>query len=151
MGHKVKMLIEVDCEDCPFLLDDPASVEWFSQEVLMNQTEDGALYLHSNEVGDTVGRVRVLVVHDWPPRSDTPHEWTDRRCQEIFDLETLLREVGKINNASNVIERIQACIELAEKLSRSSFSDNETSFLGFLNGLAIADRIAQQSANAEKE
>ncbi|MFO0449592.1 MAG: hypothetical protein ACK52I_13200 [Pseudomonadota bacterium] len=148
VGHKVKMLIEVDCEDCAFSLDDPASVEWFAQEVL---TEDGALYLHSNEVGDTVGRVRVLVVHDWPPRSDTPHEWTDRRCQEIFDLETLLREVGKINNASNVIERIQACIELAEKLSRSSFSDNETSFLGFLNGLAIADRIAQQSANAEKE
>ncbi len=56
----------------PVALDDPASVEWFSQEVLMNQTEDGALYLHSNEVGDTVGRVRVLVVHDWPPRSDTP-------------------------------------------------------------------------------
>ena len=84
---------------------------------------------------------------------NTPHAWTDRRCQELFDLETLLREVGKINNASHAIERIQACIEIAEKLSRSSFSDNETSFLGFLNGLAIADRIAQQSAtrfNAEK-
>ncbi len=39
----------------------------------MNQTEDGALYLHSNEVGDTVGRVRVLVVHDWPPSSNTPN------------------------------------------------------------------------------
>jgi hypothetical protein len=73
MGHKVKMLIEVDCEDCAFSLSDPDSVRWFGQEVLMNQTEDGALYLHSNEVGDTVGRVRVLVVHDWPPSSDTPN------------------------------------------------------------------------------
>lgn len=93
---------------------------------------------------------------------NTPYKWTDRRCQELFDLETLLREVGKINNASHAIERIQACIEfaknqafieLAEKLSNHSFSENETSFLGFLNGLAIADRIAQQSAtrfNAEK-
>ena len=67
MGHKVKMLIEVDCENMAFSLDDPDSVQWFGQDVLMNQTEDGALYLHSNEVGDTVGRVRVLVVHDWPP------------------------------------------------------------------------------------
>jgi hypothetical protein len=82
---------------------------------------------------------------------NTPYVWNYRRCQQLFALEKLLLEVGKINNASNVIERIQACIELAEKLSRSSFSDNETSFLGFLNGLAIADRIAQQSANAEKE
>ena len=77
---------------------------------------------------------------------NTPHAWTDRRCQQLFDLETLLREVEKINNASNVIERIQACIKLAEGLNRSSFSENETSFLGFLNGLAIADRIAQQAA-----
>ena len=73
MGHKVKMLIEVDCEDCAFSLGDPDSVRWFGQEVLMNQTEDGALYLHSNEVGDTVGRVRVLVLHDWPPSSNTPN------------------------------------------------------------------------------
>ena len=72
MGHKVKMLIEVECEDVAFSLDDPDSVQWFGQEVLMNQTEDGALYLHSNEVGDTVGRVRVLVVHDWPPKN-TPN------------------------------------------------------------------------------
>lgn len=73
MGHKVKMLIEVDCEDCAFSLDDPDSVQRFGQDVLMNPTEDGALYLHSNEVVGTVGRVRVLVVHDWPPRSNTPN------------------------------------------------------------------------------
>ncbi len=72
MGHKVKMLIEVDCEDCAFSLDDSDSVHWFSQEILMNNTEDGALYLHSNEIGETVGRVRVLVVHDWPP-NNTPN------------------------------------------------------------------------------
>lgn len=72
MGHKLKMLIEVECEYCAFSLDDHDSVQWFGQEVLMNQTEEGALYLHSNELGDTVGRVRVLVVHDWPPKN-TPN------------------------------------------------------------------------------
>jgi hypothetical protein len=73
MGHKIKMLVEVGCEDMAFSLDDPESVQWFCQEVLMNQTDDGALYLHSNEIGDTVGRVRVLAVHDWPPSRDTPN------------------------------------------------------------------------------
>jgi len=68
MGHKVKMLIEVECDHAAFSVDDHESMEWFGQEVLMNQTDAGALYLHSNEVGDTVGRVRVLVVHDWPPK-----------------------------------------------------------------------------------
>jgi hypothetical protein len=68
MGRKIKMLVEVDCgEDMAFSLDDPESAQWFAQEVLMTQTDDGALYLHSNTLGDTVGRVRVLVVHDWPP------------------------------------------------------------------------------------
>ncbi len=72
MGHKVKMLVEMECDDCAFSLDDPDSVQWFGQDVLMNKTEDGALYLHSNEEGDTVGRVRVLVVHNWPPKK-TPN------------------------------------------------------------------------------
>lgn len=67
MSHKLKMLIEVDIVDAAFSLDDPESAQWFGQEVLMNTTDEGALYLHSNEIGDTIGRVRVLVVHDWPP------------------------------------------------------------------------------------
>jgi hypothetical protein len=78
MAHKVKMLIEVDCSEFAFDPNDGDSVEWFGQEVLMNQTENGALYLHSNEVGDTVGRVRVLVVHDWPPKKTPNAELTGR-------------------------------------------------------------------------
>ena len=65
---KLTMLVEVDCVDPAFDPDDEESYQWFADEVLMNATEDGALYLHSNAVGDTVGRVRVLVVHDWPKK-----------------------------------------------------------------------------------
>jgi hypothetical protein len=68
MLQKITMLVEVECSEFAISIDDQESVQWFAQDVLMNQTDDGALYLHSNEVGDTIGRVRVLVIHDWPPR-----------------------------------------------------------------------------------
>jgi hypothetical protein len=45
------------------------SLEWFANYVLMNTADDGHLILHSNEIGDEVGAVRVLVVHDWPPNA----------------------------------------------------------------------------------
>jgi hypothetical protein len=71
MGHKIKMLIEVDFgEDLAFSPDDPESAQRFGQEVLMHQADGGALHLiqeHRNGLSDTVGRVRVLAVHDWPP------------------------------------------------------------------------------------
>jgi hypothetical protein len=65
------MLIEVECGDFAFDPEDAESVAYFASDVLMNSTEDGALYLHSNEIGDTIGRVRVLAVHDWPPMAKT--------------------------------------------------------------------------------
>jgi hypothetical protein len=69
MGHKVKMLIEVDLAP---LFDGPEAIQWLGEEVLMNQTDDGALYLQSsNKIVGNLGRVRVLVVHDWPPHVTT--------------------------------------------------------------------------------
>jgi hypothetical protein len=69
VSHKIKLLIELDCDEMAFSMDDQESVEWFLSEVLKNETEEGALYLHSNEIGDSVGRVRVLEVHGWPGAS----------------------------------------------------------------------------------
>lgn len=57
----MRMLIEVECDGCACGKED---MEWLVKNVLMNQTDEGALYLHSNEIGDTVGRVRVLAVND---------------------------------------------------------------------------------------
>lgn len=61
------MLIEVECDDILFDPSDKESCDWFAQEVIMNTDPAGQLILHSNEIGDTVGTVRVLVVHNWPP------------------------------------------------------------------------------------
>jgi acetylglutamate kinase len=71
MGKRVTMLVEVEVDELAFDAEDQSSVDWFANDVLMNNTEDGALYLHSNEVGDTVGRVRVLIIKDWPPSAAT--------------------------------------------------------------------------------
>jgi len=39
---------------------DPQSKAWFTREVLLK--EEGGLILHSNEIGDEVGEVRVLSI-----------------------------------------------------------------------------------------
>jgi len=45
---------------------DPESEEWFKNEILMGNTlEDGKeLVLHSNEIGDEIGLVRVIRIHN---------------------------------------------------------------------------------------
>ncbi len=62
----------------------------------------------------------------------TPTNWTDDRCKDLEDLETLVREVRTINHGSSVIQRLIRCEELAEKLSRIDLEH-----LGFLRDLAI--------------
>ena len=74
-------------------------------------------------------------------QAHAPLAWTDDRCKEIDELGTLLREVARINNGSNCLERIQRCIVLAEKLSRDDLFTCRDSLTNFLRGLAIADRI----------
>ena len=64
---KLKMLIELDYDAEVMHGTEGDSLEWFANYVLMNTADDGRLILHSNEIGDEVGTVRVLVVHDWPP------------------------------------------------------------------------------------
>ena len=66
--------------------------------------------------------------------------WTDERCKELDELGVLLREVAGINRGSNAIERIQRCIEIAEKLDRDDIVSGRDSLRTFLRRLAIADR-----------
>lgn len=66
MMRKIKMMIELEYDADLHHGEDKSSIDWFGQSVLMNDTEDGGLILHSNEIGDEVGRVKTLVVYDWP-------------------------------------------------------------------------------------
>ena len=55
---KVLMEIELEYDAVGMHGDDPESIKWFLDEILSE--EGGLLLLHSNEIGDTIGKVRVL-------------------------------------------------------------------------------------------
>ena len=54
---KLKLLIELEYDDEIMHEDNEDAIEWFFKDVL----GDGLL-LHSNEIGDTIGEVKVLEV-----------------------------------------------------------------------------------------
>lgn len=55
---KVLMTVELEYDDALMHGNDPDSVEWFFSEILSG--DKGMLELHSNEIGDTVGQVKVI-------------------------------------------------------------------------------------------
>jgi hypothetical protein len=59
---KVRMLVELeyDAEIMHSGEADKAAKKWFMENVLLDKT---GLLLHSNEIGDTLGTVRVIEVH----------------------------------------------------------------------------------------
>jgi len=61
-----KLLLEVELEydDENMHTTDEDSVAWFWNEVLLYPGEDGGLVLHSNEIGDEVGTIKVLKVRE---------------------------------------------------------------------------------------
>lgn len=67
--------------------------------------------------------------------------WTDDRTTELTELWDLLNEVSVINKGNCVLERLQKCISLAEKLKTSDIETGRMSFITFLNQQAIKDRV----------
>jgi hypothetical protein len=55
---KVLMTVELDYDADIAHGDDPEATAWFFGEILSE--EKGLLLLHSNEIGDCIGKVRVL-------------------------------------------------------------------------------------------
>ncbi len=62
--------------------------------------------------------------------------WPQDRLDELETLRTLLNAVGAINNGSHCLERIQLCIDLADRLSENDFLTPRKSFLSFLSDQA---------------
>ena len=63
---KIKMEVELEYNDEIIHGNDPESIDWFHKEILLHPSKDGGLILHSNEIGDEVGVIRVLAVWDVP-------------------------------------------------------------------------------------
>ena len=60
---KLQMVIELDYDADLMHGEDPSAKECFFEEL---HRQDGALLLHSQEIGDTIGTVRVLEILDDP-------------------------------------------------------------------------------------
>jgi hypothetical protein len=58
--------------------------------------------------------------------------WPEDRLKDIETLQLLLREVRTIDNGSHVIERLQRCIALADKLADTDYQSGRASFTQFL-------------------
>ena len=59
---KVKMVIELEYDDTIIHHDNKEGIDWFYGEIL-HETK-GELLLHSNNIGDTLGSVRVISVEN---------------------------------------------------------------------------------------
>lgn len=73
--------------------------------------------------------------------------WDELRCEEYGLLETLLSEVSALNRGSHAIERMQKCIEIAERLNRTNLDSGRMSFCAFLRDLARKDRFPDEVSN----
>lgn len=71
------------------------------------------------------------------------YKWTEHRCKQLADLETVLRTVRDANNANNFITRMAKASLLAEQLTSGEYP----SFELFLYGLAREDRTAQRQVD----
>lgn len=61
---KLKMLVELDYDAKLHHGQGKEEEDWFAENILSDYA--GELLMHSNVLGCTLGKVKVLVVHDWP-------------------------------------------------------------------------------------
>ena len=73
--------------------------------------------------------------------------WTIDRCEQLKQLESLLRHAGSINSSSGCVERIQECIKIANDLR--SGRDLELSFFEFLQVDSMQSSPDLLAANAQ--
>lgn len=62
---RLKLVAVLEYDDDAMHGSDPDAIEWFRDAVLLGgMDESSSLLLHSNELGDTIGEVRVLSIED---------------------------------------------------------------------------------------
>ena len=56
----IKLEVELTYDNGIIHGDDPAAIEWFYSNILKQSENDELLLLHSNEIGDTIGEIKVI-------------------------------------------------------------------------------------------
>lgn len=61
---KLKLVAVLEYDDDAMHGSDPDAIELFRKVILLGETDELNLLLHSNYIGDTIGEVRVLSIED---------------------------------------------------------------------------------------
>ena len=56
----IKLTVELTYNDEVMHENDQESIDWFYNDILKQQQNDELLLLHSNEIGDTIGEIKVI-------------------------------------------------------------------------------------------
>lgn len=56
----IKLVVELTYDDNVMHGTEQESIDWFENDILLQKAEGEELLLHSNEIGDTIGTVKVL-------------------------------------------------------------------------------------------
>ena len=59
---KIKLVIQLEYDDEIMHSNDKESIDWFHEDILIGA--GGALLLHSNEIGDCIGKVEGIEILD---------------------------------------------------------------------------------------
>ena len=88
----LKLLVELTYDEDQMHGEDPESIRWFRDEILMCENREDLL-LHSNEIGDTVGSIRVLQLPEEVERSE---EFTAGKMRMLADVQDQLEENTRV-------------------------------------------------------
>lgn len=88
----IKLLVELTYDEDLMHGEDPESIRWFRDEILMCESREDLL-LHSNEIGDTVGSIRVLQLPEEVERSE---EFTAGKMRMLADVQDQLEENTRV-------------------------------------------------------
>jgi hypothetical protein len=66
-------------------------------------------------------------------------EWTELRCDQLLELQTLLNQIATIDNGNNFLKKMQLAIKRSENLLEPGIS-----IIDFLRQLAIKERTTKQ-------
>jgi hypothetical protein len=70
-------------------------------------------------------------------------EWDNYRCDQLSQLEDLIRECQSINTGSGVLARLDRIIEIAKQLDDWDDERKKASFMSFVKDYAIGCRFGE--------
>lgn len=93
---KIKMVVELEYDDDLIHGEDSEAIHWFYNDVL--SVKEDALFLYSDEIGDDVGKVKVVEILDSPKDKKEELDNLNHRLDTLYDsIIKLLMPYGKTN------------------------------------------------------